>query len=134
MRRRILIILIPIAIVFAATWAVLSLPEYMVGIHQRSVTLELAQWQSDYGTIESQHNAVRTAEMLEYVQWYYVPGEGYHSTPEIESALQLQRQNTIDAFLASLCDYTGEDFGTDSAKWLAFLKSSTPNEEPTQED
>ena len=100
----------------------------MAGIHQRSVTKELANWQTEYSSIESPHDAERTAEMLEYVQSYYVPGEGYHSTTDIESALQNQRQDTVESFIAALSEYTGEDFGTDSAKWLVFLRTFTPND------
>ena len=134
MWRRCLILIIPISLVCAVIWAISALPGYMVGIHQRSVTQELANWKNEYHIISSQHDAVRTAEMLEYVQWYYIPGEGYHSATEIEAALELQRQETISAFVASLREYTGEDFGTDSKKWLAFLKASSPDGNPTQKD
>jgi hypothetical protein len=125
MWRRLLIpaVLLVLAIVI---WAAVTLPAHMVGVYQRSVTQSLLEWKTEYSTIESQHDAVRTAEMLEYVQWYYVPGDGYRSTPEIEAVVQSQRQDTIDAFVAALRNYTNEDFGTDSAKWLAHLESSTP--------
>ena len=123
MCRRILTWLIPIVLICTFIWAAFALPEYMVSVHQRGVTQELAKWNTEYSSIESHYDAVRTAEMLGYVQRYYVPGEGYRGTPRIEDALQLQRQDTIDSLVASLRDFTGEDYGTDSDKWLTFLKS-----------
>ncbi len=114
------LLLVPVAII----WAVVTLPSYMVGVHQQNVTQSLSDWKTEYSTIESQRNALRTAEMLEYIQGYYFPGEGYRSTPQIEEALQSQRQETIDAFVGSLREYTKQDFGRDSDMWLAFLQSS----------
>ena len=114
------------SVVCLMIWAGVALPGYFVGIHQQSVTASLAEWGSEYRNIESQHDAIRTAEMLEYVQHHYIPGEGYRSTPEIEEELQSQRQDTIDTFVTALRAYTGEDFGTDSASWIAHLKSSGP--------
>lgn len=99
------------------------LPDYMTGVHQRSVTQSLSDWKVEYSKIES-HDAVRAAEMLEYVKGYYVPAEGYRSTPEIEAALESQRQDTIDAFVAALREYTNKDFGEDSEAWLANLRTS----------
>ena len=123
---------VPIALLLfisvAIIWAVVALKSYTVGGHQRSVTQSLADWKTEFSTIESQHDAVRTAEMLDYVQGYYIPGEGYRSTSRIEDALQSQRQDTIDAFVAALRKYTNEDFGTDSTKWLTHLETSIPDE------
>lgn len=123
MWRRILIPTV-VFVLAAVIWGAVVLPTHMVGVHQRSVTQSLSEWKTEYSTIESQHDAVRTAEMLEYVQSYYLPSEGYRSTPEIESSLQSQRQVTIDAFVAALRKYTHEDFGADSAKWLGHIESS----------
>jgi len=125
MWRRLLIIglvFVPVALILG----LLYLPDYMVGVHQRSVTRSLSDWKVEYSNIDSQLDAVRTAEMLEYVQSYYVPAGGYRSTEAIESALYTQRQETIYAFVLSLLKYTNEDFGKDSEKWLAYLQSSTP--------
>ena len=95
--------------------------DHAVGIHQRSVTRSLAEWKQDYGNVSSHHDAIRTTEMLEYVQRYHVPAEGYNSSPEIETALQMQRQETVEAFVAALRRFTGKDFGTDSGQWLKYL-------------
>ena len=95
------------------------------GIHQRSVTRSLAEWEQEHRSVSSHEDAIRTANMLEYAQQYYVPGGEYRSTPEIEAALQMQRRETIEAFVKALRDYTGEDFGTDSAQWLKYLHDQT---------
>jgi hypothetical protein len=126
MKRRFLFPAIGAAIVIlplAFVWALAAFPQYVSGVHQRGVTRELAQWRTEYSAIATRHDAVRTAEMLEYVQHYYVPGQGYRSTPEIEAALQSQRQDTIGAFVAALRAYTGADCGSDTAKWLEYLES-----------
>jgi hypothetical protein len=94
---------------------------HAVGVHQRSVTRSLAEWKQEYGNISSHRDAIRTAEMLEYVQRYYVPAEGYRSSPEIETALQMQRQETVESFVAALRRFSGKDFGTDSGQWLKYL-------------
>lgn len=129
MRRHLLIVglvLVPVVLF----WGMLSLSNYMVGIHQRSVTQSLMDWKVKYSNIETHRDAVRTAEMLGYVQEYYVPAEGYGSTSEIEAALESQRQETIDAFISSLRAFTNEDFGNDSKKWLAYLQSSISIDHP----
>lgn len=131
MRRRLLIfglVFVPVVV-----WGLLTLQDYTVGVHKRNVMLELSDWKSEYSKIKSQHDAVRTAEMLEYAQSYYLPGEGYRSSDTIESALHTQRQETIDAFVLSLREYTKKDFGDDSEKWLTYLRSSTPTDRPIGE-
>jgi hypothetical protein len=87
---------------------------------------ELAEWEREYGTISSHEQAIRTVEMLEYVQNYYVPAEGYRGTAEVEAALKRQRQKTVDAFVNALRGYTGKDFGTNSAEWRGVLVSQAP--------
>jgi hypothetical protein len=61
--------------------------EWAVGIHQKSVTRSLADWEKDYGRVGSWNEADRAIGMLEYVQRYYVPGPGYRSSPQVEEAL-----------------------------------------------
>ncbi len=135
MRRWLLIaglVLVPVVIIWAV--AVVTLPAHMVGAHQRSVTRELAEWETEYGTIRSHHDAVRTAEMLGYVQRYYVPSDGYRSTQEIESALETQRQQTVATFISAMQDYSGENFGTNSDIWLEHLSVAEAERDsfPTQ--
>ncbi len=95
--------------------------DFSVDVHQRSVTQELADWKDEYSNVSSHRDAIRTATMLEYIQRYYVPGEGYRGSREIEAALQVQRQETVKAFVAALRRFTGEDFGDDSDRWLEYL-------------
>jgi hypothetical protein len=70
------------------------------------------------------NEAIRTAEMIKYVQTYYQPSDGYPGGEASENALQSQRQETIDAMVAALKSFTGEDFGEDSDEWLVYLKSN----------
>ncbi len=101
--------------------------DHGVIIHQRSVTRELAKWAKEYNRISSHDDAIRTAEMLGYAQTYYVVGEGYRSTPEVEEALEAQRTETEAVFVKALQKYTGQDFGTNSANWLGYLGQSNLN-------
>ena len=103
----------------AATWT--FLPPLLTGTHQRDVTRSLAEWQSEYSQIETNEDAVRTAEMLGYVQTYYCVADGYRSTAEIESRLEEQREKTIHALIEALCDFTKKDHGRDADKWLETL-------------
>ena len=121
MRRRIFIATLLLVFGAGIAWGVAVLPAYFVGSHQRDVTRTLAEWKAEYSGISSHGDAVRTAEMLEYVQGYYVVGEGYRSRPHVEDALKVQRQETVDSFVTALQAYTNQDFGTDSAKWLDYL-------------
>jgi hypothetical protein len=91
-----------------------------VRAHQRSVTRSLADWAAEHGTVNSWAEADRAIGMLEYVQWYYVPGPGYRSDPETEAALEAQRARTVAAIVAALRAFTGADFGTDAAAWRAW--------------
>jgi len=111
-------------------WIVISalagLPAYVVGIHQRSVTHSLAEWEREYSDISSLRDAIRAAEMLSYAQDYYRAAEGYRSTPPIEAALEAQRADTVHSIVAALRDHTGKDFETDAAQWLAYLLDYCP--------
>ncbi len=130
--RRPFLILLPALVVLlgvAVVWLFDVLPEYAVNVHQRDVTRALAEWQTEYSRILSPQDAIRTAEMLAYVQGYYVPANGYRGTPETEAALQSQRKATIDCFVEALHTYTGEDFGADSEKWLEYLQPTDPDAE-----
>lgn len=99
-----------------------------VRTHQRSVTRSLAQWEAEYGRVRSWTEADRAIGMLEYVQWYYVPGPGYRSDPQTEAALEAQRARTVAAIVAALRDFTGEDFGTDAARWRQWGQQRAPQE------
>lgn len=121
---RTLLVVTTLAAIVIATAAWLHESLSSAAIHQRSVTRELARWAKEYGHIGSNADAVRTAEMLGYVQHYYVVADGYRSTPDVELELEKQRQITVDTFTAALREYTGQNKGTDSAAWLAYLGTS----------
>jgi hypothetical protein len=103
-------------IVYAST----HFEEWGVGIHQKSVTRSLADWEKEYGRIGNWDEADRAIGMLEYVQSYYVPGPGYRSNPRTEAALEEQRARTVAAIVSALREFTGEDFGTDPEEWRAW--------------
>jgi hypothetical protein len=130
MRRRRLVVLL-LGLVLAGTIVlVIYLPprlvNYGVGLHQRSVTRSLGEWEREYSQIKTKHDAIRAAEMLGYISTYYVPGPGYHSDPETEAALQAQRERALSTIAGALERFTGQDFGTDSGKWLEWLKANDP--------
>ena len=64
--------------------------------------------------------------MLEYVQNYYVPGPGYRSDPQTEAALDSQRARTLGSIASALCEFTGQDFGTDAERWRAWRLERRP--------
>jgi hypothetical protein len=111
----------------SAVGAVVFVPRLVVQAHQRAVTQELSLWEAEYGRASTTNEAIRTAEMIRYVQTYYQPSDGYRGSEASENALQSQRKETIDAMVANLKSFTGQDFGTDTDAWLAYLKS---NHEP----
>jgi hypothetical protein len=84
-----------LAVTALAPFAWRRFEAWCVGIHQRSVTRELAGWQQEFGQIRSWEEAFRAIDMLRYIQAYYVPGPGYRSDPYTEAALEAQRQQTM---------------------------------------
>lgn len=124
MTSRRLLIAVLVLVLIGALWAAVDVFSTRIpGAHQRSVTRELAAWAVEYGVIQSHDDAVRTAEMLGYVQHYYVVQDGCRSTADIEAALESQREETVAALIAALREYSGADFGADSDKWLAHLSA-----------
>jgi hypothetical protein len=130
MRHRRLVVpglcLVLTGIIFLVIYLPPRLVSYGVGLHQRSVTRSLGEWGHEYSHIQTKNDAIRAAEMLEYISTYYVPGPGYHSDPETEATLQAQRERSLSTIAAALEQFTGKDFGTDSGKWLEWLKANDP--------
>ena len=108
-----------IALVVAAVsiWAVPAIFRFLVAVHQRDVTRELAEWKLQYSNITSDEDASRTADVLGYVQTYYVPSDGYRSDSTTEAMLEAQRSETVDALVAALKTYSKRDFGKDASAW-----------------
>jgi hypothetical protein len=112
------------AIVFAVAmlvpFALHRIEAWAVGIHQKSTTIELAEWEQEFSQIRSDYEAHHAVDMLGYIQGYYVPGPGNTSDSDTEAALQAQRQKTLNAIANSLEEFTGERFGLDVEKWEAW--------------
>src|SRR4051794_8629011 len=86
-----------LALPMVVPFAYRAVEAHGVRIHQRSVTRSLAEWEAEYGRVQTWPEADRAIGMLEYVQWYYVPAPGYHSDPDTEAVLQAQRARTVAA-------------------------------------
>ncbi len=95
---------------------------YAVSVHQRGVTRELAAWEVEVSQIRNEKDAIHAAQMLRYVQNYYVPGDGYRGDPVTEGRLEEQRQQTLTKIAKSLATFTGQDFGTNAVEWEAWLR------------
>lgn len=113
MRWRPFIVVVGLAIlVIAVVLAAMIVPPWIVerGLiaHQRDVTRSLAEWAQEYSQISSDHDAARTADMIDYVQTYYVVGEGYSSTPEVNDRLESQRKQTIQVLTSALQTYRAQ--------------------------
>lgn len=94
----------------------------LVGAHQTSVTRSLAKWAGEDSQITNDASAIHAAEMVGYVSRYYVPGEGYRGPPEVETALEVQRQQTIEQLVSSLQRYTGLAYGTNVELWTKWAQ------------
>jgi hypothetical protein len=103
-------------------WGVPAFLRSIVAVHKRGTTRELAEWKVQYSGIRSDADAIRTAEVLGYVQIYDVPSDGYRSDPITEAALEAQRKETVDALVEALKTYTKQDFGKDASAWKAAIE------------
>lgn len=99
-----------------------SLVRWGVGVHQESVIRELANWSDEYARISDDASAVAAAGMIQYMSTYYVPGSGYRGPPEIEAALEVQRQKSINRIVEALRQYTGLDFGANGKRWAEWAE------------
>jgi hypothetical protein len=93
-----------------------------VGIHQKNVTRELAEWGQEYSAISDDASAIRAAEMVGYMSHYYVPGPGYRGPADMEAALETQRRKSIDRVVASLEQYTGLRLGAKPQRWTEWAQ------------
>ncbi len=106
--------------------------EWAVGIHQRSTTKELADWEKEYGQIHTWEEAERAIDMLEYVQRYYVPGPGYRSDEKTEVKLEAQRARTVQSIVSALKGFTGQDFGASAEQWREWVRKVRPAKAPVK--
>ena len=88
----------------------------------RGVTKRLAEWQVQYGQeIRDDRQARSAIEMLDYIQWYYVPQGSYHADPDTEDALQSQRLSTMETIAEALGKYSGKEYGVEVDRWREWL-------------
>jgi hypothetical protein len=128
-KRRGLIILVTCsfaAILALGLYAWWNLGASIAGIHQRSTTRELRNWEQEYGRVGDWQEADHAIDMLEYVQHYYGPGPGYRSDLQTEADLESQRARTLAAIAVGLQRFCGEDLGTDVSRWRAWREQHGP--------
>ena len=114
MPKKIAYILILIFI-FAVLYRTTS--KFIVGQHQKSVIVEMIEWQQEFNKIDSQKKARHAIDMYEYTTFYYTSGEGYFHSDKMASKLENQRKNTLDTIVKSLEAYTGLQHGHEISKW-----------------
>ncbi|HZU37220.1 MAG TPA: hypothetical protein VFA18_14960 [Gemmataceae bacterium] len=117
-------IIVIVLVVLLAPYAWRRIDQWAGVIHQRAVTKELAGWESEYGQVRNWEQAQRAIGMLEYVQHYYVPGPGYRSDEKTEAELEAQRARTVQAIVAALKKFTGQDFGADAKQWQDWMRKA----------
>jgi hypothetical protein len=100
---------------------------YGVDSHMRSVTKSLSDWANEYSDIKTDSDAGRAVEMLGYIKTYYIPGEGYRGSPQIELILENQRAKALEK-------HSGERFGTNIRQWSLWVasKQSKQSEKKTE--
>lgn len=113
-----------VVLVTGAVWLVWHQSDsWAAGFHQKHVTRSLRAWADEHGTITNLSSAIAAAEMIGYVGNFYVPGPGYRSTPEIESALEAQRAASISQIATALTGYTKLDHGTNIQLWTEWART-----------
>jgi hypothetical protein len=113
----VLISVVLLVLISSAPFLWHALERWIVGFHHRAVAAELASWESEYGVVHNDKEAWRAAQMVGYIERYYVPAPGYESDSATENALEDQRERTLKAIVKALREYTGKDYGMDGKKW-----------------
>jgi hypothetical protein len=103
---------------------------YGTAIHQKNVTRELAEFGDEYSTITDDASAIRAAEVVAYMSWYYVPAPGYRGPADVEAALEAQRRKSIDRVVASLERYTGLKYGANAKRWAEWAQERKKRSHP----
>ena len=102
-----------------------------VELHQRAVTHEIIEWGNEYSQINDDESAIRAAEMIEYIDTYYVPSDRYRGLNETERELERTRANSLRQLVEALEAYTGRGFGADYSAWSRWADSQKqPRGEP----
>jgi hypothetical protein len=99
-----------------------------VEIHQRAVAREVTEWANEYAQINDDASAIRAAEMVGYIEAYYVVGDGYRGSDESERELETARANSLRQLIEALEVYTGNRFGDDHLAWSRWAESKRRGE------
>lgn len=126
------VVSVVLATALVAPYARRRLDEWAVSIHQRSTTMELADWERRYGRVHTREEAERAIGLLGYVQRYYVPGPGYRGDEKTEAKLEAQRGRTVQAIVSALKEFTGQDFGADAERWRDWMGDARSAEAPAK--
>lgn len=101
-------------------------------LHQRAVTLEIIEWGNEYSQIDDDESAIRAAEMIGYIDAYYVPSDGYRGLDDTERELETARANSLRKLIDAIEAYTGRGFGDDYSAWSRWADSQKQHRgEPT---
>jgi hypothetical protein len=115
-----------VALATCLSWS--HLERYAAGVHQRSVTRSLAEWDTEYASVTNDASAIAAAEMVGYISHYYVPGPGYRGPADVEAALERQRADTVQHLVDALQHYTGLDYGTNTQQWAKWAETHKNSE------
>ena len=96
-----------------------------LGIKYTILKLEVAFARGQVTTFEvmrassqTETNANKIAEALEYVINYYPSGSKQRQRSSLDSIVETARSNAVTAIISRLRMTTGKDFGTDPNAWL----------------
>lgn len=91
--------------------------KFLVCQHQRSLIIELKEWQDEYSKIDTLDNAIDAIAMWEYMNRYYWPGKGYSCSQKMTLKVEDQYRMTIGAIVVALEKYSGLKYGEEYKKW-----------------
>lgn len=91
--------------------------------HQKKVASAFQKWGEAYSIVTNRASAIEAAEMMAYIERFYVPGAGYRGAPEIESELAVQREASIRQIVDALRSYTKLEHGTNVVLWREWARS-----------
>lgn len=91
--------------------------------HQKKVAGAFQAWAEAYSTVTNKASAIEAADMMAYIERFYVPSAGYRGSPEIESELAAQREASIRRIAEALRGYTKLEHGTSVEYWSKWARS-----------
>ena len=115
--------IVAVSVVVLSIFMYQFIPKFLVGQHQKSVTILLKEWENKYKTIDSEKQVIDAIEMYEYASKYYTVGEGYFATEKRAMELEKQRKRTLNSIVSALEDYTDLQYGHDLEKWRQWAQT-----------